>query len=282
MPASTILQPSCSKPNSTPDERAQLRKHQLEKRYCAPLEPERVIQDDNGWFPQIRLHYYLTLGYEYLPKRDREKAEAIASEDGKIFAPDLNRSQLSNQIAALKVLGIDRLLEKSRLISNADKDLIALAELVQQNIWATKAVLNISIRDDDTPIQIVCKLIAKLGLKLECVRRTGSRGERTRIYRITPPEDDRFAIFAKWAEREACIKYSSVSTSGNKDPIASSPDTNLIPPMTQVGALVVWAARPGRWLVERVEGAIAYLRRPGGGLTFEALLADCNEVGCTA
>jgi hypothetical protein len=79
----------------TPIERHQQRKAELSRRYEVEVTPELVEKDDDGWYPQLRLHYYLTLGREFLTKRDakRAKAQAEAGENS-IWKPDFNKGQM--------------------------------------------------------------------------------------------------------------------------------------------------------------------------------------------
>jgi len=54
----------------TQEERYQQRKGELSRRYEVEVTPELVEKDDDGWYPQLRLHYYLTVGRQFLASRD--------------------------------------------------------------------------------------------------------------------------------------------------------------------------------------------------------------------
>ncbi|MFM6408861.1 MAG: DUF3854 domain-containing protein, partial [Microcystis sp.] len=51
-------------------ERRIIRKYDLSKRYGIPVTPQLVIKDDQGWYQELRLHYFLTIGRQFLCDRD--------------------------------------------------------------------------------------------------------------------------------------------------------------------------------------------------------------------
>ncbi len=55
----------------TAKERKQLKKYDLQRRYCLPVTPELVALDDDGWYQKLRTHYFLTKGRNYLADRDQ-------------------------------------------------------------------------------------------------------------------------------------------------------------------------------------------------------------------
>lgn len=72
-----VLEQQRTKPDA---ERFKLRKYQLHQRYGVNVTADLVEKDDSGWLPQIRLHYYLAIGRQYLEERDsRILQNAIAS-----------------------------------------------------------------------------------------------------------------------------------------------------------------------------------------------------------
>ncbi|MEH2260788.1 hypothetical protein [Nostoc sp.] len=60
----------------TKTERHQQRKAQLSRHYEIDVTPDLVEKDDNGWYPQLRMHYYLTLGREFLTDCDAKRAKS--------------------------------------------------------------------------------------------------------------------------------------------------------------------------------------------------------------
>ncbi|MEM5838769.1 hypothetical protein AAHH59_10745, partial [Pediococcus acidilactici] len=92
----------------TPEQRRSVVNYEIQQRYATPPTPELIIKDWDGWHPQLQLHYYLTLGNEYLPDRDGKRFDGIAH-NGRSWIPDTNRVLLSNKVKSLEVLEIDSL-----------------------------------------------------------------------------------------------------------------------------------------------------------------------------
>jgi hypothetical protein len=64
-----------------------------------------VERDDDGWYPQLRMHYYLTLGREFLTNRDAKRAAAqLEAGENSIWKPDFNKGQLLPAILLLENL----------------------------------------------------------------------------------------------------------------------------------------------------------------------------------
>ncbi|MBG1242068.1 hypothetical protein [Nostoc sp. NZL] len=74
--AQTELKKLQDKRAKTKTERHQQRKAELSRRYEIDVTPELIEKDDNAWYPQLRMHYYLTLGREFLTTRDAKRAKA--------------------------------------------------------------------------------------------------------------------------------------------------------------------------------------------------------------
>lgn len=106
----------------TQDERLSARKHSLELRYGVKVSPNLVAMDDEGLYPQLRLHYFLSLGREYLSDRDKRAVQAqVDAGDGDVWQPDFNGSQMGLRVAALDKLGITPLLSQIGLeLRNSD------------------------------------------------------------------------------------------------------------------------------------------------------------------
>lgn len=189
----------------TSEERDKERKYELKQRYQVPVTSELIEKDDDGWYPQIQLHYYLTVGREFLRDRDKRAAESIFHE-GKTWLPDLNRSQLGTKVGFLDRLGLTELLlellDSGQQWSGESEKVQQIAELAVHNRWQIKAVLNVTVSKEMEPVQVIQVLLDKLGLKLECIGRRGSRDERARIYQFIDPGDSREQVFAAWLERE--------------------------------------------------------------------------------
>lgn len=81
-------------------------------------------------------------------------------------------------------LGLPQFLNPEREFCNSDLDLIELQKKVQRYALIIKEFLGITIRKDATPIRILQPLLEQAGMKLDCVRRDGKRGEQVRVYRL--------------------------------------------------------------------------------------------------
>jgi len=200
----------------------QQRKYELIKRYGLEVTPGLVAQDDEKWYPQLRLHYYLTLGREHLPARDKKVAlSQKEAGEGDVWAPTFNESLLGLKIFALSKLGIADLLSYDRELRNSSPQLITLAELAKSQPWQIKQILGVTVRQNDTPIAIAQRLSNIVGAKLTCVRREGTDGNRVRVYRVSIPDDKREAVFAHWLERDKTQNVSDYTSTSNNKSITS-------------------------------------------------------------
>ncbi len=204
----------------TKAERQCERKHELEHRYAVPCTADLVIKDDDHWYPKLMLHYYLTVGQNYLKARDTQKLKSQRQKgSGSIFIPDANKTQLSMAVRSLEKLGLFKLIklltEDGIEIKGSDEILQQMATIAKSNKWEIKAVLNISITDKDSPVAIAQKLLDKIGLQLEFLRKSGSRGNQQRIYGYLDPGDGRTEVFTAWLQRDREIaeKTQNVSSS---------------------------------------------------------------------
>ncbi|WP_298907258.1 hypothetical protein [uncultured Nostoc sp.] len=66
-----------------------------------------VERDDNGCYPQLRMHYYLTLGREFLTNRDAKRAKPqLEAGENSICQPDFNKGQLLPAVLLLENLNL--------------------------------------------------------------------------------------------------------------------------------------------------------------------------------
>jgi hypothetical protein len=171
-----------------------------------------VRRDDEGWYKNLRLHYYLTAGRDYLRERDRQKLNSmLEAGGGAAFKPDINQTLLGAKIAALEILGVRKLFDDpEREFRATDDDLIKMAEYALSQRQELKTILGITIhspkknKDGETKlptIGIAKQLLALLGLKLERQRRDGG-GVRLWVYQVSGWDDGREAIFEQWVTRD--------------------------------------------------------------------------------
>jgi len=212
----------------TKSERERERKHLLLLRYGIEVNAALVLKDDDGWYAQIKLHYYLTLGRQFLKQRETKRLHETAEKgNGKAWLPDLNRNQLSVAIAVLENLGVLSLLTPNREWRSRDEVLQRMAKQAIAHAWEIKAALNITVSEKDTPIAIAQKLLSKIGLKLDYLRREGRDGNRMRVYGYTAPIDGREEVFAAWIARDEA-QENFTSTPGNKQMTTAEQDVTRL------------------------------------------------------
>lgn len=185
-------------------ERNQLKRARIERTYGINLTDELITKDDDGWYPQIRLHYFLTVGNDFLGDRDKKKLDdSLENGEGKIFKPDMNRSLLSAKINLLTLFNVEQFLDSDREFTGDD-----LAEwfetLKKIPVSQIKSILGFTLSMGDTPIAFAQRLLAVLGLKLSYVsHRRFPDGSRQRVYRgCDPLADGRGEVFDRWLERD--------------------------------------------------------------------------------
>ncbi len=273
---------------SYPDQLKQ-RKYEVQLRY-GQVTPELVKRDDEGWYRQLRLHYFLGTGNSYLKQRDKRAAE-YGLHQGKIWIPDLNRSQFGVRVGVYQFLGIPHLLDPSRAFRGTDEDLVQLAEIARDQAWEVKAATGIGVHPQEQPIPLLKKFLAPLGLSLTCDGRDrnaeGKSNAGIRYYRLTGLDDGRDQVFPYWLQRDAeqrrtteALSIEAALVSDRPAAIAQTPvvdpppvslnkqaESGSNPASSQSigpGTLVRWGDSLCTWVVEAVDGAIAQVRQVSG------------------
>ena len=192
--------------DKTPQQRYTHRKGKLCRRYLTEeITPQMVARDDQGWFSQLTIHYYLTMGKPFLTQREQKKVKSLAdSNGGKVFKPDVNKIALTPKIKVLEFLQIERFLNPESL---HDNDSLAdwFKNIIIPHAQAIKTVLGLTINPlKDSPVAVAQRLLGLMGLKLTCIGRLGCRGNRKRVYQLLDPNlDGRNEIFSRWSERDS-------------------------------------------------------------------------------
>ncbi|MBD2492351.1 plasmid replication protein, CyRepA1 family [Aulosira sp. FACHB-615] len=208
----------------TEEERYQQRKGELSRRYEVDVTPELVEKDDDGWYPQLRLHYYLTVGREFLVNRDSKRAKAQAEVgENAIWKPDFNKGQMLSSVRLLEELKLLQLLTPGEQLRGSDQRMQEFKAHALQHRYLIKNYLNVTISEKLTPVAIAQKLLNKIDLRLSYVGRLGERGKRECVYKFVAPDDGRSGIFEKWLNREL------VSVSNNINVPTLITDTALLP-----------------------------------------------------
>lgn len=205
------------KKEKTEAEHNQQYKHFLKDRYCGtPVTEDLVKKDQQGWYPKIRLHYYLSIiGRQFLLDREKQAFQNSIYQQ-QLWSPDLNRKMLNRKLVKLNNLGVMNLLNPDEMFHDEHPLIVEIVRRWRADAWDVKNDLGISINPDERNIPLVQRLLALIGLRLSYVGRPGKRGEvRKRLYKFVPVEDGRFEIFARWAERDELKRIqSAVSTPG--------------------------------------------------------------------
>jgi late competence protein required for DNA uptake (superfamily II DNA/RNA helicase) len=217
-------------------ERRILRKYDLQKRYGIPVNPHLVIKDDQGWYQELRLHYFLTIGRQFLCDRDALIArKLIESGHGSLFIPDFNGSQLGVIIGTLEVLGIPVLLANpERELTNSDLDLQKMAEIAIKNRAEIKTITKVNISNNSRPLTIIRNCLNLLGYELTSNRSQRISKKSLKVYQIVIPNDGREQVFQQWLFRdEKCagsseIWYDDYLFSLTQKPLLAEPENAYI------------------------------------------------------
>ncbi|MHC5615535.1 MAG: hypothetical protein ACYTXA_32335, partial [Nostoc sp.] len=213
----------------TKTERHQQRKAELSRRYEIDVTPDLVEKDDDGWYPQLRMHYYLTLGREFLTNRDTKRAKAqLELGQNSIWKPDFNKGQMLPSVLLLEELNLLQLLTPGERLRSSDEVMQEFKALALKHRHVIKNYLHVSISEKLTPIAIAQKLLAKIDLKLNYVGRLGKRENRECVYRFVAPDDQRDSIFGQWLNRDEVFQSELVSVSNNISTTTPVTDTTSL------------------------------------------------------
>ena len=134
-------------------ERHQQRKAELSRRYEVEVTPDLVEKDDDGWYPQLRMHYYLTLGREFLTNRDAKRAKSqLEAGENSIWKPDFNKGQLLPAVLLLESLNLLQFLTPGVELRSSDEQMLEFKALAVRNRHIIKNYLNVSISEKLTPV----------------------------------------------------------------------------------------------------------------------------------
>jgi hypothetical protein len=175
----------------------------LSRRYEVEVTPDLVEKDDDSWYPQLRMHYYLTMGREFLTKRDAKRAASQAEAgENSIWKPDFNFGQMLSSVLLLEELNLLQLLTSGEQLRDSDERMQELKRVALENRYLIKTCLNVTISEKLTPVAIAQKLLDKIDMRLSYVGRLGPRGNRECVYKFVAPLDGRSGIFEKWLCRD--------------------------------------------------------------------------------
>lgn len=181
-----------------------VQKYELQRKYAVPVTSELKLKDDEGWFTQLRLHYYLLHSPDLVQSRDYKEWQGhLERGNGKLALQDVRL--LTAQVEALRTLNLLDLLRPNREVRATDNDIQRIYHHCIQYNEDFKTLFNLTFSDRMKPIEITQALLGKLGLKLTCIRRDqaadGRRGG-LRVYQYQPTTDSRELVFAQWQQRD--------------------------------------------------------------------------------
>ena len=214
-PTDSELKSLFNKRAKTSTERLKERKGNLTKRYGVEVTPKLVEKDDNGWYPQLQLHYYLTVGNKYLTERDRRSLSQMKKQGlGKAFKPDINKKQLSIKIKALEIINIRQFFDRNAEFTKNSLDNWFNSKILPFR-FDIKDIFGININPDkDSAIAVAQRILKKLGLKLEFKCWRGDRSSKQRVYSgCNVDSDERNRVFSHWLACESKMySYDTVHT----------------------------------------------------------------------
>ncbi|MEH2279702.1 MAG: hypothetical protein V7K40_34330 [Nostoc sp.] len=183
---------------------------------------------NDGWYPQLRMHYYLTLRREFLTKRDAKRVKAqLEAGENSVWKPDFNKGQLLPAVLLLENLNLLQFLTPDVQLRGTDEKIGEFKALAVQHRHIIKNYLNVSISEKLTPVAIAQKLLAKIDLKLDYVGRLGKPENRECVYQFVALDDQRDSIFRQWLNRDEALNRESVSGSDNIVLTTPGTDTTL-------------------------------------------------------
>lgn len=173
----------------TKKERQQLRKGKLEKKYGIEVTQELIEGDDKGLYSQLRLQEAVRRGTDLTLEEDEVKAKNYVNQRGKeVFTPDFNRTQLTQKVYLLKVLGIDELMALEGEITNEslqwwqDHLNAQLAKYKELKVYV-KQLLGITLSEQESTVRTAGKLLKKVGMGLEATKRLGHNKNRQYVHK---------------------------------------------------------------------------------------------------
>lgn len=206
------------KQQRTRQELKELRKGELSRRYSEELVTTELVHlDDDGEYPKARLHYYLTTGREFLPARDKQIIDRqLESGEGELFLPDVNRSLAGGKIKFLEALDIKSLLQQDAEWTNDSQVLIDLSIKSHQFAESIKAVLGVSIKEEDSPVAIAQKFLRQcLGLSFSTPIKRGAKGNQQRYYQPVSVPELRQKILEAWLARDKAAQAAEQAPESN-------------------------------------------------------------------
>ncbi len=203
----------------SPEARYQIRKFELSKRYATDrVAPELVERDDGRWHEQLKKHYPLTQGREFVESQDEVWLTQAFERERGLWTWDVNRQCKSVTVRGLEVLGAGAFVraieaDPDRLWTANDPELVRIVRQIEKFPEARELVpVHGRNQHGLSPVAAANSLLKEMGLKLERSSRTRVEGKTIWLYQLATEDrdgnaiglhDGRLEVFERWHERDA-------------------------------------------------------------------------------
>jgi hypothetical protein len=207
-----------AKKEKTQKERQKETKYAISKRY-GDCSPEIIAKDDDGWYAQIRLHFYL-LNPLIAANRDRSRIARELERD-RHWQPDINL--WSSRVKLLELLRVKDLICRDKITAGDLQQFVQVTDDYKTQIELQFGWL---------PNQAIArfrKFCSLLGLQLKRVGRQTS-GERLWIYAITGLDDGRDKVHQYWITEDNLYHLDTKSVPNPSIFIDKQVDMDVSPP----------------------------------------------------
>ena len=179
------------------------------------ITPELVEADDEGLYGKLRLFYYWDIGNQFLPDRDRRKAEQLTEQAGNAFTPDINTTLMGAKVKTLKLLNMEQFLNPDT--EHTQDSLKKWRANCLRNKKAIKTFLGVTVTEKMGAIQIAQALLATFGQKLQSHQRQ-NKGKRKRLYGLGahPLGELPGTFMVRWLERDCLVHTPSVNINNKR------------------------------------------------------------------
>jgi hypothetical protein len=250
-----------------PDERLALQKWHLAEFYALPLDQvtaELVLLDNHGRYRGQLLELEAFLYPETASAAVVRSVERQTQHHLGLCPWDISTAELRRQVRMR--LGLEQWIHNPDEWLSEDEFLTQFATQALTLAPQVKAALNVSLKPDMRPQQILGQLLDQIGLTTTSRQVRQGQQRRTRVYQIDPEaKAQSLAILARRAERR---NASAHQTSPPDTPPAI--DDHLLggcdtPTPTEkrhpwLGQPVRWGASLGHWVVLATEGDLATIQ----------------------
>ncbi|NEO59217.1 MAG: DUF3854 domain-containing protein [Moorea sp. SIO4G2] len=195
-----------SKHSKTEEEEFQVVNWETNKRWGS-VTPEILEKQDRGFYEKYRRLYYATNGKRFAVETDKYAIAAqLEQNDGDLFLPDANRNNRTLTAIALEYTGILDIIKSTTDWHSDSPEVIEIYEKVRP-LAARKQFASIglfSFSEKDSKIQVVKKLLAKIGIDLKATGKRLSSRKSTRhyLYRIKEWEHEVSPVLGYWEAQD--------------------------------------------------------------------------------